>query len=676
MSRAVRIALFVIVPLVLIVVVPVAVYGIDRAMNSGDVPRNVSVSGVDIGGASPEEARRLLEAYEQQLQQTPATFTVESSSFDLDPTTVALRADVDGAVDEALAQRNHGFLDGFFPWVQSFGDDIELELAWSLDEEAVDEHLDTWERQAITEPPYDGDVAVVDGVVTYEYPAVGMGIDRTAAHAVVAEQLKSPERSTVGLALRVSEPTLTVDDIDGAVGTLNRMLSRPVVLSDVSRGVSFVLTREQLAEAIEVEIARHSDASIELGLSEEVVAGYLEARRDELDVPPIDATFDVDITTDTVSIIPSRHGLTVDPAAATAALFEAAKIGLAGQLPYTAGVAPDYSTEDAEAFGPLGLVSEFTTNTPGVNRVFNIHLMADTIDGQVVWPGEEFSINDFVGQRTEAKGYKRDGAIIKGEVTCCDSPANVGGGVSQYSTTFYNAIFFGCYEDLDHTPHSLYISRYPEGREATMGFPAPDVRFRNDTDAPVIIRNTYDGNRNITVKFYGNNGGRECTAERSGRFGHTSARVVYEPNAAVDPGTEKIVKRGSGGFSVTVTRVMTMPDGTVIRQPYTHHYRGLVRKIEKHPCDLPGGGECPILVPGVVGLMEGDASAALTGADFGVTVTYVVDDANVGIVISQSHSGYWPAGTPITITVGEASETAPPHTNWQLTTGIWQLGRW
>ena len=120
------------------------------------------------------------------------------------------------------------------------------------------------------------------------------------------------------------------------------------------------------------------------------------------------------------------------------------------------------------------------------------------------------------------------GAIIGGEVYCCDNPANVGGGTSQFATTFYNAVFFGCYEDVEHQPHSLYFSRYPYVREATLGFPSPDVKFRNDSDAPVFIDTSYTGG-SITVTFYGNNGGRECTSERSGN---------------------------------TVTRVMTHPDGT------------------------------------------------------------------------------------------------------------------
>ncbi len=652
MPRAVRLSLFAVIPIILLVLVPIAVYGIDRAVASENVARNVSVAGVEIGSATPEEARARIEAYEKQLQQTKATFIVEGAIFELDPEQVGLEADIDKALETALTQRKFGFVAGFIPWVQSFGGHIDLDLSWSIDPDAVDEVLVEWERLAIENPAYEGAVTIVDGEVTFQYPTVGVAIDRTAARQVIATQLALSDRSAAELALAESTPTLTEADIDDTVATINRMLSQPPVLIDIARNVRFLLTRAQLANAVRVDIVHSSDATIELSLSEDVVAGYLAAQREELDVPPVNVSFDIDIETDNVSIIPSQNGKTVDPQAATNALLLAAMTGFARPLPYMEGVEPEYSTEEGKAFGPLGLVSEFTTNTPGVNRVFNIHLMADTIDGYVVWPGEEFSINDFIGQRTEEKGYLRDGAIIKGEVICCDQPANIGGGVSQYGTTIYNAIFFGCYADLDHTPHSLAISRYPEGREATLGFPAPDVRFGNDTEAPVIIRNSYDGNRTITVKFYGNNGGRVCTAEKSDRFSNSSARVVYEANPDIDPGTEKVVSKGSSGFSVTVTRVMTMPDGTVIREPYTHHYRGAVRKIEKHPCDL-SSIECPIQVPGVAGLDVGLATAALDAAGFLWSVSYVPDENNVGKVISASPGGFQPAGTTISLTVGE-----------------------
>ena len=609
-ARRIRIAASIAVPM-LILLLPFAVYVVDRAVNSSEVARNVSIAGIDVGGLSRDDATEVVRAYETDLQHQPATFIVNGSAFELDPSSVGLTADVDGAVTEAMNQRVGGVLRGFVPWIDGFTNQVDIDLAISIDEDAVDANLDEWERDAIETPAYEGAVQIVDGEIQFEYPRIGQKIDKPAAHAIIDAALIQPEREVTELPLTDSVPVMTRAEIDDAVTTLKTMVSKPILLHDVERNLVLTVKPSEILDATVVEIVHKSPPQIDISLSVNRVAEILEPHRAEFESPPVNADFDIDVETDTVSIIPSKNATVLDPEAVTVELLKAATSGAAtGRLVYKEGDEPEFTTADAEAFGPLGLVSEFTTKTPGVNRVYNIHLMADTIDGHIVWPGEEFSVNDFVGQRTEAKDYKRDGAIIGGEVMCCDEPANVGGGVSQYSTTIYNAIFFGCYEDVDHTPHSIYISRYPEGREATMGYPAPDVVFRNDSTAPVIIRNSYDGNSTITVRFYGNNGGRTCEAERSGRFNYTQPHVIYKANPSVTPGTEHTVSNGSQGWSVTVTRVMTMPDGTVIRQPYTHHYRGAARIIEKHPCNL-GIGTCPVPTTTTTTTIPGDTTTTI-----------------------------------------------------------------
>ncbi len=661
-ARSIRIAASIAVP-ALILLLPIAVYLADRAANNGEIPRNVSVVGLDVGGLSRDDAVVVVREYESNLKNEKATFVVSGSTYELDPMSVGLAANVDEAVDVAMNQRSGGVISGFVPWIRGFTEQVDVDLAVTVDDEAIDAHLRDWEQDAIENPAYEGSVAIVGDEIDFEYPRIGQRIDRPVAVALVDTVLTVPERQVTELPLTDSVPELTAADIDDAVATLRRMVSRPILLYNEERNVVLTVTPDEVSSATVVEVVEDSPARVEISLDVNRVAEILEPHRATLELPPVNADFDVDIETDEVTIIPSKNGTTLDPEAATVELLKAATSGEAtGDLIFAEGAEPEFSTADAEGFGPLGLVSEFTTKTPGVERVHNIHLMADTIDGYVVWPGEEFSINEVVGQRTEAKGYLRDGAIINGEVTCCDEPANVGGGVSQYGTTIYNAIFFGCYEDLEHTPHSIYISRYPEGREATLGYLQPDVRFRNDTDAPVIIRNTYDGNSTITVKFYGNNGGRHCEAERSERSNYTDPKLVYESNPSLAPGTENIVSKGSQGWTVTVTRIMTMPDGTVIREPYTHRYRGSFRKIERHPCDIPGSGvACPVGVPGVDGLTEAEATATLSGAGFDVSVTYadVTDVAQNGVVISSSPGGRQSPGTTITITVGVY--TPPPE---------------
>jgi hypothetical protein len=222
--------------------------------------------------------------------------------------------------------------------------------------------------------------------------------------------------------------------------------------------------------------------------------------------------------------------------------------GARGYVPATGrfGTLPGGS---AAPVNPSKLVSSYTTYHPAnESRNININLIADMVDGAVVMPGEVFSINERVGQRTVEKGFVAAGAIIGGVVYCCDHPANIGGGTSQFATTFYNAVFFGAYDDWYHRPHSLYFSRYPVAREATLGYPGPDVQFRNDTAFPVTIRTEHTAT-SVTVKLYGDNEGRTVSTYTDG------------------------VVSGSNGGKATVYRTITYANGNSSTETWTHTYK-------------------------------------------------------------------------------------------------------
>jgi vancomycin resistance protein YoaR len=147
--------------------------------------------------------------------------------------------------------------------------------------------------------------------------------------------------------------------------------------------------------------------------------------------------------------------------------------------------------------GVVDVVGEFTTmHACCESRVANVHRIADLIRGQYLLPGETFSINGFVGERTVEKGFVGAGVIEQGRFT-----EDVGGGISQFATTIFNAAFFAGLDFVEYQSHSIYISRYPYGREATLSFPKPDLVFTNTTEYPVLIWPTYT-DTSITVTLY------------------------------------------------------------------------------------------------------------------------------------------------------------------------------
>ena len=655
-----RTALFIAVPLA-ILLLPVTIYLLDRSFSGGEVARNVSASGISLAGLGEEDARLAVLAYEAELRSGPAVFVVNGSQYELDPSVVGLDIDEEAVVAEAMSQgRNGGAFARFRSWLDSFRTPIDLEVPVALDAAAIDAQLLTWDEEAIPNPAYEGDLRLEGGVVVVEYPRVGETIDREQSQQIMQTVLTAGERGPVRLPLTESSPVLTDADLEAAAGKANDLIDSGVTLRNNELGLVLYFDAAQLVPAARITFDPDDPDLVELSLDPTVIGRLVAPRQAQFELEPVNASCVVDAETDEVTVIPSKNGTLLDVTAVAEAVEKAALgVGYA-TFDLAVGPEPQFTTAAAEAMGPIEKVSEFTTkHACCANRVHNIHLMADTVDGAVVWPGETFSVNDHVGQRTTAAGYLRDGAIIDGELHCCDDPANVGGGVSQFGTTIYNAIFFGCYEDVEHQPHSLYFSRYPEGREATLGFPKPDVIFRNNTAAPAIIKTQYTST-SITVKFYGNNGGKVCTSRASERFGHYSARkeIVADETGTVAPGEEVTLSKGGTGWSISIWRTVNLPDGTSFEEePFTWRYRPRKFKVAVHPCTLSDAVVCPVQVPGGLGgLTYGDAAASITAAGLVPTQSQVEvgDPAQNGLVQSTAPGGgtWVDPGATVTVTVG------------------------
>lgn len=132
--------------------------------------------------------------------------------------------------------------------------------------------------------------------------------------------------------------------------------------------------------------------------------------------------------------------------------------------------------------GPIAQYSTHFDSTQ-VNRTENIRLAAKALDGKLLAPGERFSFNKSVGERVAEAGYK-EALIIQGNTFT----PGLGGGVCQVSSTLYNVVLLAHLEILERHRHSLPVNYVPPGRDATVSFPILDFKFKNSTDAHLLIR--------------------------------------------------------------------------------------------------------------------------------------------------------------------------------------------
>ncbi len=272
---------------------------------------------------------------------------------------------------------------------------------------------------------------------------------------------------------------------------------------------------------------------------------------------------------DSVRVVPSRPGRDVDPTQVAVAVTAAAHGDHVARIDF-GDRQPDLTTDDARSLGIHRKLASFTTEMgdSSSNRIHNVHLMADFIDGTVIKPGETFSYNKVVGPRTAERGFL-EGQMIIGSLVL----PSIGGGVCQTATTLFNDAFELGLPILERTNHNLYISHYPLGRDATVSWGGPDLVFRNDLGHGLLIKSSYT-DQTLTFTFYGTPSGRRIVSSTGPQVNWKRPSLAYavDPNAPrnsvkVVPGT------GELGFDVSVTREVYATSGKEIRHDvFKSHY--------------------------------------------------------------------------------------------------------
>ncbi|MEX1133410.1 MAG: VanW family protein [Acidimicrobiia bacterium] len=589
-----------------------SLYGLTRVLSRGEVMGRVEVASTPIGGLATDQALSALVAVEDVYLTRPAIFTLDGKVVSVLPREAGLDIDEMTIVQDAMAVGRQGnVVSQFAWWLGHLFSTVEVPVSGSVEDEAVEAIFDVWDTDVIASPANQGGVDLVEEELVPVYPAVGKGVDRPAAAAIVESSMVAREAQNLTIPVGTIVPELTETDVDAALAEAEQLLSESIVL--VHDGTEVVFTASQLREAFRSETVVEGTPQINNFFDPEIVDSLLEPVRAELEDEPVNAEFE--ISGDAISIVPGAKGTEIDATETARRLTDA---GLSsqrtGQLPLVEGADPEVTTEYLEGLHIEHLVSQFTTYHDCCQpRVTNIHTMADTIDGIILLPGQTFSLNDTVGERTLEGGYLPAPGILGGVLE-----ESIGGGVSQFTTTLYNAVFWGGYEDVEHRPHSYYFSRYPEGIEATLSWRNPDLRFRNNREGALLIDTRYT-DTSITARIFGSNDGRAMKGEQNGGNitiwtdpeggpnalhvrGEVSDRYSltdpppprYVANPELDVDEEKQTQTEGGGWSVTVTREIRRGDELIDSQEWVVRYAARFAVYEVHPCKLPESAvTCP-----------------------------------------------------------------------------------
>lgn len=513
-------------------------YAIDNGSHSGKVVRNVTLTfpdgryqDVGIGGLSESALRELLAEVAEEHASRPVTLQMESGNETITMADLGFGIDVDRTVEEALRPGRIGsFFERAGKWVGSMLESHKTQVHYLTD---LNTGIFADMEDIILTEPTDAELARRGAQRSFQFTPgeegaaicgndIAQGLRRAAdpfADKIVVEV------PTTKLPARTSN-----DALSQQINSLNQATSRGLTVrsAETSHNFSPATVRNWLKTELEVtgkqvrscaDLQPKPDSSDTLSVSlvaDETIHSALE-RRFADDIVPGDFGTITIVDGKPVALDPSpgsRCCAPFDTDSILHALFaNLATAAADGALPDSPTAAPPSISvpvrvdpdlmPDFEADGKIReIVGEFTTNhRPDTEadpqpRVTNIQRFADLVRGAIIEPDEIFSLNDYVGERTEEKGFVEAGVIYRGVFT-----EDVGGGVSQFATTFFNAAFFAGLDFLEYQSHSLYISRYPYGREATISWPYVDLVVQNNTPYPMLVWPTYTSD-SITVSVY------------------------------------------------------------------------------------------------------------------------------------------------------------------------------
>jgi vancomycin resistance protein YoaR len=479
------------VPLLLVtaLVTLVVAWAVDSARTGDTVGRNVEVAGIDLEAMDRARLEQVAARLSAERADDEVVLSTGQALLRTTAGELGVAIDQRALADEALAARDGGpLVTRPLRWAASFFDTVEVHPAILVDEPTAWAEV---ARLAQELPPPVEPVLVTDGnQVSMDPGADGQTVDPAEVIDALPAVLSRPAPHVVQVQPVPVPPATDRAAVQAVADDANAVATGPLVVR--------VEDQETVVETPELRswlTVGTGEAGPIWSFDPAAVVEDLRPRFSGLGPPQERARFEV--SGGIPVLVPASRTVVCCAADSAQRIHDARRAGSGEVVLETTEDDTDDGTAELAGLGITEEVSSFTTNHSCCeNRVSNIQRFADLVRGSIIRPGERFSLNEAVGQRTEAKGFLPAGAIADGVLE-----AQVGGGVSQFATTFFNAAFFAGVDIVEYQSHSLYFSRYPRGREATISWPKPDLVIENTTPYGILVWPTYT-DTSITVSFY------------------------------------------------------------------------------------------------------------------------------------------------------------------------------
>lgn len=562
------------IALTIAVVIVGALLGGVAAAQDDRVMKGVKVSGIPVQGLTAGQVLSKLRVTAKVVGERPIMLTIGERRWTRTPSDFGLSVDLASTVSRALDAGRDDPLD----WLRHTVGIRRVDLAWvpAIEEARFSSAIESLAHEVKVEAS-NGEVLLEGTTVVARPPSVGVILVKAKASKLLIDATARTKKRVV-LPVTTSRPDVGKDQVEKTRLVAEALLARDFSFSHADSGKTATLSKDELARTLRTRISGSPAAAPQLELYIDPVSleEQLTLLLPGVATAPKDASFKV--SGDSVSVIESVNGRTIDAEAAIGSMWEAKDLPERPPVVLRTIEKPAaFATDQAKALGIKERVARFSTTFDPTNapRVKNIDLMSGAIDGSVVAPGETFSLNETTGPRTPENGYREAQIIVDGELV-----PGIGGGVCQVATTVFNSAYTAGLDIRERVNHSLYISKYPMGRDATVNYGLQDLKFRNDTPYGVLLSATVT-RKGISVSIYSTPTGRAVESSSSEQRNPKPPPIKYIDDPALPQGQEVVVEEGRPGFDITVTRKVSENGREIHSDSFVSRYRAWKRIIRR-----------------------------------------------------------------------------------------------
>lgn len=494
------------------------------------VPPNAKLLGIEIGGQLASNAYQQVNSSIKDRVNNPINFKTPQGIFTATPEQIGAEIDLPGTINNIRKNPLTFLKSSVFP--------TDLKPIIKIDDSSLKIALSSVVNKN-TSSPINATLTTQGGRVITTEAASGTEIDWEKTKKSIEENwlynLRQPE-----VVIAFIAPGVNNEDVNKVRSSLAEVaVASPITLKIGSRNIQ--ISPEIIGSALKFVPVKEK---LESRFDETVIIKEISRQIPNIQPQASDAKFD--FIGDKIVIVPAQEGIYFEPGQLDAALSPAFRQTSNRVVSLdSAVIKPIISTESLEALGIKEQLSSFTQEFDFLPyREINVGQAALYMDGKILKPGEVFSMNETIKERTTKNGYVKGIFIGEGGRFAF----GLGGGVSIITSATWSAAFYAGLERIEQRAHSVLISRYTPGLEATVSWPRLDLKFKNNTENNILIK-AIPARDKITISMYGTKVYDRVTAKFGEPYGlNNNIDVVnsYDPNCLPqDP---------APGFRILVTR--------------------------------------------------------------------------------------------------------------------------